>query len=230
MKNYVRCPRNSPELHLDARGGGHLASSWLSNVGTVPLLRSRRYPARPDVLENSKSEAVEISGSVFLGPICFVEQQIYRSIDLRAARTDVADDPLRVDHEDGRERENVPPGADRAIPAAVPPAAPGNFPITDRFSEGLPLGIGVNAEHRERTTLEPQDQLALHGIHRPAGTTPVAGEGQHDDLTVIIAEPKSLAVDVLSLDVGSRPADSKVAQLEQRGIGQSAVGLGLGIA
>ena len=102
-------------------------------------------------------------------------------------------------------------------------------PSPDRFSEGFPLGIGVDAEHGERPILEPRDQLALEGIHLPAGTAPVAGEGQDDDLAVIIAELETLAVDVLSLDFWCRLADGEVAQLEQGRFGQSAVGLCLGI-
>ena len=48
--------------------------------------------------------------SVLAGRRRLAEQPIHRSIELRAAQTDLADDALGVDHEDGRERENVPPG------------------------------------------------------------------------------------------------------------------------
>src|ERR1700679_2078416 len=96
--------------------------------------------------------------------------------------------PGAIQHVDGRERRDNPVLADRALQAAVPPASPGDFAVLDRFSQRLPVTIGVDAQQGETLAFETLNELSLFGVHSPARATPVAREGQHDDLAPVVAQ------------------------------------------
>src|SRR5262249_7465949 len=116
-----------------------------------------------------------------------------------------------------RETFDQPSRADRAFDTRFPPAPPSDLALGDRSPQGLPVGIGVHTEQRERPALEPLDEGPLLRIHRTARATPVARKRQKYDPAAVVAQLERVAVDVSALDLRSPLADRQVAKTSQIG-------------
>lgn len=140
------------------------------------------------------------------------QQFIDRCVHFGGMDVPVAYDTFGIDQVDRWPQLNLPLGMNGAVDRPVPPASPIDCLLHQRLLEPFSVRIAVNAQQNERFARMPSHERPLVGIKLPAGASPVAPKGQHDDLAAVVAELKRLTSDILTLDLGRLFADGEVCR------------------
>src|SRR5262245_21007593 len=141
------------------------------------------------------------------------DQVLDGGLEFLAADVHLPDHTLVIEHEDARERIDVPRAADRSRRVAVVEGAPGDGSFLRALLTFVVvlLAVGVDPDQRERLALQFFHERPLVRHHLPAGASPEAVEVEDDDLALVVAELERDAVHVLADDLGRRAADLQVA-------------------